>query len=87
MVKLKLNRSAADAAQAQAQPVDLRDGLISGLLCKIAPLGSKVFTAREPQKVGTAHLRRVGIVKRTVDGLCKVANDLPDMTTRARHNA
>ncbi|WP_153061478.1 integrase arm-type DNA-binding domain-containing protein, partial [Escherichia coli] len=35
--------SAVDAAQPQAQAVELRDTLVPGFLCKITPSGRKVF--------------------------------------------
>ncbi|MCR3982031.1 MULTISPECIES: tyrosine-type recombinase/integrase [Gammaproteobacteria] len=43
MAKIKLTKSAVDAAQPQAQPVELRDTLVPGFLCKITPAGRKVF--------------------------------------------
>lgn len=43
MAKLKLTKSAVDAAQPQAQAVELRDTLVPGFLCKITPAGRKVF--------------------------------------------
>ncbi|MBF9264533.1 tyrosine-type recombinase/integrase [Paracidovorax cattleyae] len=43
MAKLKLTKSTVDAAQAQAQAVELRDTLVPGFLCKITPAGRKVF--------------------------------------------
>lgn len=43
MAKIKLTKSAVDAAQAQAEPVELRDTLVPGFLCKITPAGRKVF--------------------------------------------
>ena len=43
MAKLKLTKSAVDAAQPQAQPIELRDTLVPGFLCKITPAGRKVF--------------------------------------------
>ena len=42
MAKIKLTKSAVDAAS-QAQPVELRDTLVPGFLCKITPAGRKVF--------------------------------------------
>lgn len=42
MAKIKLNKSAVDAAQPHAQPVELRDTLVPGFLCKITPAGRKV---------------------------------------------
>lgn len=43
MAKIKLTKSAVDAAQPQAQAVELRDTLVPGFLCKITPSGRKVF--------------------------------------------
>lgn len=43
MAKIKLTKSAVDAAQPQAQPVELRDTFVLGFLCKITPTGRKVF--------------------------------------------
>ena len=36
MAKIKLTKSAVDAAQPQAQAVELRDTLVPGFLCKIS---------------------------------------------------
>jgi len=43
MAKLKLTKSVVDAAQPQAQAVELRDTQVPGFLCKITPTGRKVF--------------------------------------------
>ena len=43
MARIKLTKSAVDAAQPQAQAVELRDTLVPGFLCKITPAGRKVF--------------------------------------------
>ena len=43
MAKIKLTKSAVDAAQPQAQPVELRDTLVPGFLCKITPAGIDAF--------------------------------------------
>ena len=43
MAKIKLTKSAVDAAQPSAQPIELRDTLVPGFLCKITPAGRKVF--------------------------------------------
>ncbi|MBC3468636.1 site-specific integrase [Pseudomonas sp. RW10S2] len=43
MAKIKLTKSAVDAAQPQAEAVELRDTLVPGFLCKITPVGRKVF--------------------------------------------
>ena len=42
MAKIKLTKSAVDAAQ-PVQPMALRDTLVPGFLCKITPAGRKVF--------------------------------------------
>jgi hypothetical protein len=43
MAKIKLTKSAVDAAQPQAQVVELWDTLVPGFLCKVTPSGRKVF--------------------------------------------
>ncbi len=43
MAKIKLTKSAVDAAQPQAQAVEFRDTLVPGFLCKVTPAGRKVF--------------------------------------------
>jgi len=43
VAKIKLIKSAVDAAQPQAQAVELRDTLVPGFLCKVTPSGRKVF--------------------------------------------
>ena len=43
MAKIKLTKSAVDAVQPQAQPVELRDTLVPGFMCKVTPAGRKVF--------------------------------------------
>jgi len=53
MAKIKVTKSTVDAAQPQAQPVELRDTLVPAFLCKITPAGRKVFmlqyrTRRKP---------------------------------------
>ena len=47
MAKIKLTKSAVDAAQPQAQPIELRDTLVPGFLCKITPTGRKAPKAKE----------------------------------------
>lgn len=43
MAKIKLTKTAVEAAQPQAKDVELRDTVVPGFLCKIAPAGRKVF--------------------------------------------
>lgn len=52
MAKIKLTKSAVDAAQTQAQPVELRDTLVPGFLCKITRQAARCScssTARTPE--------------------------------------
>lgn len=39
MAMIKLTQSAVDAAQPQAQAIELRDTLVPGFLCRITPSG------------------------------------------------
>ncbi|HCI1651728.1 TPA: tyrosine-type recombinase/integrase [Pseudomonas aeruginosa] len=43
MAKIKLTKSAIEAAQPESEPVELRDTLVPGFLCKVTPAGRKVF--------------------------------------------
>lgn len=43
MAKIKLTKSAVDAAQPQVKVIELRDTVVPGFLCKITPAGRKVF--------------------------------------------
>ena len=43
MAKIKLTKSAVDAAQPQDKAIELRDTVVPGFLCKITPAGRKVF--------------------------------------------
>ena len=43
MAKIKLTKSAVDAAQARTCDVELRDTIVPGFLCKVTPSGRKVF--------------------------------------------
>ncbi|WP_246797150.1 tyrosine-type recombinase/integrase [Burkholderia perseverans] len=43
MAKIKLTKTAVEAAQPQAQAIELRDTVVPGFLCKITPTGRKVF--------------------------------------------
>ncbi|WP_207389738.1 tyrosine-type recombinase/integrase [Stutzerimonas kirkiae] len=43
MAKIKLTKSAVDAARPQAQTVELRDTILPGFMCKVTPAGRKVF--------------------------------------------
>ncbi|EMD0507922.1 TPA: integrase arm-type DNA-binding domain-containing protein, partial [Pseudomonas aeruginosa] len=43
MAKIKLTKTAVEAAQPQAKDVELRDTVVPGFLCKITPTGRRVF--------------------------------------------
>jgi ParB/RepB/Spo0J family partition protein len=43
MAKIKLTKTAVEAAQAQPKDVELRDTVVPGFLCKITPTGRRVF--------------------------------------------
>lgn len=61
MAKIKLTKSAVDAAQAQAQPVELRDTLVPGFLCKITPAGRKVFMLQYRTNTGERRKPALGL--------------------------
>lgn len=41
MAKIKLTTSAVDAAQPQAQAIELRDTAVPGLMCKVTPAAAR----------------------------------------------
>ncbi|MBP8394247.1 integrase arm-type DNA-binding domain-containing protein, partial [Pseudomonas aeruginosa] len=43
MAKIKLTKTAVEAAQPQAKDIELRDTVVPGFLCKITPTGRRVF--------------------------------------------
>ncbi|MBN9342456.1 MAG: integrase arm-type DNA-binding domain-containing protein [Comamonadaceae bacterium] len=61
MAKIKLTKSAVDAAQAQAEPVELRDTLVPGFLCKITPAGRKVFMLQYRTNAGERRKPALGL--------------------------
>mgnify|MGYP001627377298 CR=1 FL=1 len=44
MAKIKLTKTAVDAAQPKTCDVELRDTIVPGFLCKVTPAGRKVFS-------------------------------------------
>ena len=83
MAKIKLTKSAVDAAQAQAQPVELRDTLVPGFLCKITPAGRKVFMFQYRTNAGERRKPVLGQYgELTVDQASTMAQDVkrPDVT-------
>ena len=61
MAKIKLTKSAVDAAQPQAQAVELRDTLVPGFLCKITPAGRKVFMLQYRTNAGERRKPALGL--------------------------
>jgi len=61
MAKIKLTKSAVDAAQPQTQPVELRDTLVPGFLCKITPTGRKVFMLQYRTNAGDRRKPALGL--------------------------
>lgn len=61
MAKIKLTKSAVDAVQAQAQPVELRDTLVPGFMCKVTPAGRKVFMLQYRTNAGERRKPAIGL--------------------------
>ena len=61
MAKIKLTKSAVDAAQPQAEAVELRDTLVPGFLCKITPAGRKVFMLQYRTNAGERRKPALGL--------------------------
>jgi len=61
MAKIKLTKSAVDAAQPQAQAIVLRDTLVPGFLCKITPVGRKVFMLQYRTNAGERRKPALGL--------------------------
>lgn len=61
MAKIKLTKSAVDAAQAQAQAAELRDTLVPSFLCKITPAGRKVFMLQYRTNAGERRKPALGL--------------------------
>ncbi len=61
MAKIKLTKSAVDAALPQAQAVELRDTLVPGFLCKVTPAGRKVFMLQYRTNAGERRKPALGL--------------------------
>ncbi|QKR61314.1 tyrosine-type recombinase/integrase [Pseudomonas aeruginosa] len=61
MAKIKLTKSAVDAAQPQTEAVELRDTLVPGFLCKITPAGRKVFMLQYRTNAGERRKPALGL--------------------------
>lgn len=57
MAQIKLTKSAVDAAQAQAQPVELRDTLVPGFMCKVTAAPALPFERRPAPRARLAVCR------------------------------
>ena len=76
MAKIKLTKSAVDAAQSQVQAVELRDTLVPGFLCKITPAGRKVFMLQYRTNAGDRRKPALGLYgKLTVDQARSLAQE------------
>ncbi len=61
MAKIKLTKSAVDAAQPRTQPVELRDTLVPGFMCKVTPAGRKVFMLQYRTNAGERRKPAIGL--------------------------
>lgn len=76
MAKLKLTKSVVDAAQPQAQAVELRDTQVPGFLCKITPTGRKVFMLQYRTNAGERRKPALGLLgELTVEQARSLAQD------------
>src|SRR5574344_820388 len=60
MAKIKLTKTAVEAAQPQAKDVELRDTVVPGFLCKITPAGRKVFMLQYRTNAGQSRKPSLG---------------------------
>ena len=60
MAKIKLTKSAVDAAQPQDKAIELRDTVVPGFLCKITPAGRKVFMLQYRTNCGERRKPAIG---------------------------
>ena len=61
MAKIKLTKSAVDAAQPQAQAIELRDTLVPDFLCKVTPADRKVFMLQYRTNAGERRKPALGL--------------------------
>jgi hypothetical protein len=55
MAKIKLTKTAVEAAQPQATAIELRDTVVPGFLGKITPAGRRVFMLQYRTNAGEPH--------------------------------
>ena len=61
MAKIKLTKTAVEAAQPQAQDIELRDTVVPGFLCKITPAGRRVFMLQYRTNAGQSRKPSLGL--------------------------
>jgi len=61
MAKIKLTKTAVESAQPQAQAVELRDTVVPGFLCKITPVGRRVFMLQYRTNAGERRKPALGL--------------------------
>jgi len=61
MAKIKLTKSAVDAAQPEAQPVELSNALVPGFMGKVTPAGHKVFMLQYRTHAGERRKSAIGL--------------------------
>lgn len=61
MAKIKLTKSAVEATQPQAQPIELRDTLVTVSVCKITPTDRKVFMLQYRTNAGERRKPALGL--------------------------
>eukprot|EP01137_Pigoraptor_chileana_P009207 Opistho-2@57123 len=76
MAKLKLTKTAVDAAQPGPQDVELRDTVVPGFLCKVTPAGRKVFMVQYRTNAGERRKPAIGLFgELTVEQARSIAQD------------
>ena len=93
MAKIKLTKTAVEAAQPQAKDVELRDTVVPGFLCKITPAGRKVFmlqyrtNAGQPRKPSLGLYGELTVEQARVMALVRVRCSFSLSQTAAAHRA
>lgn len=76
MAKLKLTKTAVDAAQPGVQDTELRDTVVPGFLCKVTPTGRKVFMVQYRTNAGERRKPAIGLFgELTVEQARSIAQD------------
>lgn len=76
MAKIKLTKTAVEAAQPQTSDVELRDTVVPGFLCKVTPTGRKVFMLHYRTNSGVRRKPSLGLFgELTVEQARSLARD------------